>query len=229
MESKNLKKLKTIIFTLFLGTIFGIIFGLFVSRKFTLVPFFRKIMPIESMLIVFLSNSFLATLICYGGIFFSLTEIRVYSFSTYKFFDRFFNPFYNFLGKFSEKIKRLKPMYRSCYFSLFYFPLGCVFLFSFLISSFFSIFISILGFSVLYNLVKLFPHIFLETFVFSFSAFQALVISEKIEKYLFDERVEEYKKMAMKLLKDRKTWKKLLACYSILFFSSILEKIFIEI
>ncbi|MGC8812674.1 MAG: hypothetical protein ACP5O8_03785, partial [Candidatus Aenigmatarchaeota archaeon] len=114
-------------------------------------------------------------------------------------------------------------------FSLFYFPLGCIFLFSFLISSFFSIFLGILGFSILLILIKLFPHILLETFAFSFSAFQALKIKDKLEKYVFEEKLESFKKEARKTLKDKKTWKNMGIVYAILLISAFVEKFFIEL
>ncbi|MEM7825669.1 MAG: hypothetical protein QW412_02315 [Candidatus Aenigmatarchaeota archaeon] len=224
-----LELIKHLFISLALGAFSGVLAGMIVSKIFFLVPFFKKEMPLESFFIIFLSNSFLSTLICYGGIFFCLIEIKVYSFSAYKLFDRIFDPFYNFLGNLSKKIKRLKPMYRSCYFSLFYFPLGCLFLFSFLISTFFSVFINLLGLSVFPSLTKLFPHIFLETLVFSFSAFQALKIERKLEIFLFKERIKEVKKESLRLLKDMKIWRGLFICYVILLFSTFVEKFFVEL
>ncbi len=225
MDKKTLEIIKLLIFSLILGIFAGALIGSIIPKIFSLFPFFREEMSIETMIIIFLSNSFLATLICYGGLLFSLAETKVYSFSLYHFFDKVFDPFYSFLSRFSKKMKKLKPMYRSCYFSLFYFSLGCIFLFAFLISSFFSIFLNILGFSVFPNLVKLFPHILLETFCFSFSAFHALKIKNRLEKYLFEKKLAEFKKEARKILKDGNIKKNLLVVYALLLISAFVEKV----
>jgi uncharacterized protein YacL len=224
-EKEDFGIIKTLALSLALGIFIGIFAGLIIPKIFFLFPFFREEMPIETMVLIFLSNSFLATLICYGGVLFSLAETKVYSFSFYRFFDKAFDPLYSFLSRFSKKIEKLKPMYRSCYFSLFYFPLGCIFLFSFLISSFFSIFLNILGFSVFPRLIKIFPHILLETFCFSFSAFQGLKIKNKLEKYLFERKLVRFKKEARKILKERRIKKKLLVIYAILLISALVEKL----
>lgn len=224
-EKEDFRIVKILILSLALGAFLGIIVGLIVPKIFLLFPFFKEEMPIETMILIFLSNSFLATLICYGGVLFSLAETKVYPFSFYRFFDKVFDPFYDFLSRFSKKIRKLKPMYRSCYFSLFYFPLGCIFLFFFLISSFFSIFLNILGFSVFPRLIKLFPHVLLETFCFSFSAFQALKINNRLEKYLFEKKLVKFKKEARKALKDRSIKEKLLVVYTLLLISAFVEKI----
>lgn len=228
-DKQTLRIVKFLFLTLLLGILTGISVGVIITKIFFPVPFFRKEMPLESVAIVFISNSFLSTLICYGGVFFSLVEMKAYSFSSYKLFDRIFNPFYNFLSIFSRRIKKLKPMYRSCYFSLFYFPLCCLFLFSFLVSTFFSIFLNSLGLSALTNLVKLFPHIFLETFVFSLSAIQALKIESKLENFLFAGKIKELKRDSLKLLKDTKIWKKLFVWYIVLLISAFVEKFFVEL
>ncbi|MDI6806290.1 MAG: hypothetical protein QMD14_00545, partial [Candidatus Aenigmarchaeota archaeon] len=158
---------KVLIFALIFGILLGTLTGVIISKLFPgMAPYFKKELPITTMILIFLLNSFLATLICYGGILFSLAEVRVYKFSIYRALDVVFDPLYNLLSKISEDMKRLKPMYRSCYLSISYFPIGCIFLFAVIISTYFSIFLSILGFSILSTLLKLLPHLTLETLAF---------------------------------------------------------------
>jgi hypothetical protein len=65
----------------------------------------------------------------------------------------------------------------------------------------------------------------LETFCFSFSAFQALKINNRLEKYLFEKKLVKFKKEARKALKDRSIKEKLLVVYTLLLISAFVEKI----
>ena len=184
-------------------------------------------MPYSTMLGIFLKNSFLVTLICFGGILFSFAELRVYRFSKiYRILDKVFDPFYSFLKSFSKDYKKLKPMYRSCYFSLFYFPIVCIFLFSFLISLYFSTFLFIFGTSTI--LLKLLPHIFLEFLVFLSSAFLAIKIADKLKTFVLQRKIKRFEKEGKKFLLNKKVWIKLSFLYLVLLLSALIEKFFIE-
>ncbi|MDI6798753.1 MAG: stage II sporulation protein M [Candidatus Aenigmarchaeota archaeon] len=215
--------------------IFGIVFGFFGSKVLlaifpNLVPYVKASMPVSTMFEIFFKNSFLATLICFGGLMFSFAEIRVYKFSRiYRAFDKIYDPLYFFLKKLSKNYMKLASMYRSCYFSLFTFPVVCIFLIAFLISLYFFTFLSILGLSSIIILQRLLPHLFLELSVFVFSAKMALDIAEKLEKYIFQKEIRTFEREGKKLFKSREIWKRLFVLYCILFVAAVLEKIFIEI
>jgi hypothetical protein len=99
---------KNLLLALVCGIFLGSSFGVVISSLFRISPYFREELLLVRMIFIFIINSFLATLICYGGILFSLAELKVYKFSIYKFLDAVFNPLYIFLGKISKDIRKLK-------------------------------------------------------------------------------------------------------------------------
>jgi hypothetical protein len=224
-----MKEIKSLISASILGIIFGIIFSKLILLIFPdIFPIYRHILPLPVMFRIFLQNSFLSTLIVFGGIIFSFAELKVYKSSKlYRVLDKILDPLYFFLKLIARKYKKLGPMYRSCYFSLITFPLVCIFLIFFIISFYFSIFI-FLSQSVWF-LLKLLPHILIELLVFSYSAYLALRIAEKLEIYLFEKRITLFYRNGRKLLVDKKTWRKLFVLYFVLLIGAVIEKIFVEL
>lgn len=223
--------IRGLVFSFLFGILFGIAFSkatLFLFPNLTIE--IKTSLPFPTMLGIFLKNSLLVTLICFGGLLFSFTELRVYKFSKiYRTLDRAFDPFYSFLKFFSKDYNRLKPMYRSCHFSLFYFPLVCIFLFSFLISLYFSAFLFLFGASGIITLQKFLPHIFLEFFAFVSSAFAALKIASRLKVFILQRNLRRFEREGRKFLLNKEIWRKLLFLYLILLFSAFVEKFFVEL
>lgn len=223
--------IKKLVLSFLLGFLFGIIFSKVILFLFpSLTIEIKASISFSTMLGIFLKNSFLVTLICFGGILFSFAELRVYRFSKiYRAIDRIFDPFYSFLKSFSKDYKKLKPMYRSCYFSLFYFPLVCIFLFSFLISLHLSAFLFLFGASDMMILQRLLPHIFLESLVFISSSFIALKAAGRLKTSILQRKTKRFEKEAKKFLSDKRVWRKLFFLYTVLLFSAFVEKFFVEL
>lgn len=217
-----------LIIVFILGIIFGSIFSLIFLRIFpNIVPFTRDTMPLTTMFQIFLKNSFLATLICYGGVIFSLIELRLSKFGYfYRIIDRSLDPFYYIIGKIFKEFKKLGRLYRSLYLCPPSFPFVCTFLIGFIISLYFSIFFILteLGPKLL---LRSLPHLTLEVSVFISSANIALEISRPLKKYIFKKQIKEFKRKSVAYLNDKKIWKKLFILYIILLFSSFIEKFFI--
>jgi uncharacterized membrane protein SpoIIM required for sporulation len=94
---------------------------------------------------------------------------------------------------------------------------------------YFSMFLMVLGFSVLPKLLKFLPHLTLETLAFFSAASIGLEFGNKISKFLFERKVEEFDISSRRILKDKNIWKKLLIIYSILLLSAFVEKFFVEL
>lgn len=223
--------IKSLAFSFLFGILFGAIFSKVILFLFpSLTIEIKTSIPFLAMIGIFFKNSFLVTLICFGGVIFSFTELKVYRFSKiYRILDKLFDPFYSFLKFFSKDYRKLGPMYRSCYFSLFYFPLVCVFLFSFLISLYFSTFLFLFGTFGIITLQKLLPHVFLESFVFVSSAFIALKIADKLKAFILQKKMNRFEREAKKFLLDKKVWIRLFILYVVLLFSAFVEKLFVEL
>ena len=222
--------MKPIFFAIFLGILFGILGAKILLFLFPdITPITRNYMPVEMMVMIFLANSFLATLICFGGLLFSLAEIKVYKKSKiYRRIDKLFDPFYSFLGKISKVYKKLNPMYRSCYLSISLFSVVSLFLYFFLISFYFSAFFFILGASSFTILSKLLPHISLEAIVFTSSALLSFDLRKRVEKFLILKKIKEFEEEVKRTLKDKSIWRKLLLLYLILFIAAFLERTFVQ-
>ena len=221
--------MKNLILAFILGVILGIFGSILFLRTFpNLSPTTREYMPLSTMFQIFIMNSFLATLICYGGIIFSLVELKIFKFSgVYRMIDKTFDPLYFILGKISKQYRKLGSLYRTLYFSLSIFSIGCIFLIGFVISFYFWIFFELTDIG-LKLLVKSLPHLILEISVFIASADTAQKISHTLRKHIVQKKVKDFKKESIKLLKNRKIWRKLLILYIILFFSAIIERLFIS-
>ena len=219
---------------LILAFILGILFGILSSTLFIIIfpnvsTFTREYMSLSTMFQIFIMNSFLATLICYGGIFFSLAELKLSKFSrVYKMIDKTVDPLYFVLERVFKKYKKLGSLYRTLYFSLSFFSIGCIFVIAFVISFYFWIFFALtdIGMELL---VKSLPHLILEISVFIISADTAQKISRTLRKYVVQKKVNEFKKESIKLFGNRKIWMKLSILYIILFLSAIIERFFISI
>ncbi|MDI6826256.1 MAG: stage II sporulation protein M [Candidatus Aenigmarchaeota archaeon] len=213
-----------------LGIVFGFLVSLVFLRIFPEVELFtREYMPLEDMLKIFVKNCFLATLICYGGIIFSLVEIKFSKFSrAYELIDKTLDPIYFILRKISEDYKKLGRLYRSLYLCLSTFSIVCIFLIGFVISFYFSIFFLLTEIGVRL-LFKSIPHLFLETTVFIISAWVSLEMSKKLVKYIIKKAVRRFEKECIKFLKSREIWIKLSVLYVILFLSAIIEKFSISL
>jgi len=221
--------MKNLILAFILGVILGILGSTLFLRIFPNVsPITREYMPLSAMFQIFIMNSFLATLICYGGIIFSLVELKVYKFSgVYRMIDKTLDPLYFTLEKIFKQYRKLGSLYRTLYFSLSIFSIGCIFLIGFTISFYFWIFFALtdIGMELL---VKSSPHLILEISVFIASADAAQKISHTLRKYVVQKKVKKFKKESIKLLKDRKIWWRLSILYIILFFSAIIERFFVS-
>lgn len=221
--------MKKLILAFMLGAIFGILGSILVLRMFpNISPFTREFMSLSVMFRTFLMNSFLATLICYGGIFFSLAELKLYKSSRfYKVLDKTVDPLYFTLGRVIKGYRKLDSLYRTLYFSMSIFSIGCMFLVGFLISFHFWIFFTLTDIGT-ELLIKSSPHLILEISVFFVSADIAQKIARSLRKYVVQKKVKKFKKESIKLLKDRKIWRKLSILYIILFFSAIVERFLIS-
>jgi len=220
--------MKILVSAFMLGVIFGILSSILFLIIFPNVSTFtREQMPLSTMFQIFIMNSFLATLICYGGIFFSLAELKLSKFSrVYRMIDKTVDPLYFILERIFKQYKKLGSLYRTLYFSLSFFSIGCIFVIGFLISFYFSIFFKLTDIGI-NLLVKSLPHLILEISVFIISADTAQKISHTLRKYVIQKKVKEFKKESIKLLKNRKIWMKLSILYFVLFFSAIIERFFI--
>jgi hypothetical protein len=186
-------------------------------------------LPLQEMLRIFIFNSFLATLIVFGGTAFSLIELRFHSCNrAYKALDRTVNPLYFILKRISPGYEKLGPLWRSLYLAL-SFPLICMFLIAFTISLYLTAIMLLLGPQGLEFSLKLIPHISLEVAAFSYAAKTILDNSLKLKKPILQKSVASFKNEAKKILGSRKIWKRLLLLYSILLLAAVLEKFFVEL
>jgi len=235
--------MKNLILAFILGIIFGVLASSVAVRTFpSISPFTRDYMAIQTMFKIFLMNCFLATLICYGGVAFSLGELKLYkSHRVYTILDRTLDPFYFLLDKIfagykadhkpdgtNDTIgiyKKLGSLHRTLYFSISIFSIGCIFLIGFLISFYFWVFFMLTD--IWPNLlIKSLPHLTLEVSVFFASASIAQQMSSTLREHIVQKKIEKFKAESIKLLKDKKIWRTLVILYIVLFFSAFVERFF---
>lgn len=207
------------------GAILGVTHQIFFQPQF----FLTNSLPFQEMLGIFVFNSFLATLIVFGGPVFSLIELKFYSRKkAYKSLDRTVGPIYFILKRISPSYDKLGPFWRSLYLAL-AFPLICLFLITFTISFYLTSLIIQQGIQGLNISLKLVPHISLEILAFSCAAKIFLDNSLGLKKAILQKSTDSFKKEAKKISRSRRIWIRLLFLYFLLFVAAVLEKFFIEI
>ena len=215
--------------TLIYGIASGAILGITLQTFFLESQFFLAYsLPFQETLKIFIFNSFLASMIVFGGTIFSLIELRFYSHKAYKTLDKTVNPLYFILKRISPGYEKLGPLWRSLYLAM-SFPLICIFLIAFTISFYLTLIIFLLGLQGLEFSLKLILHISLEIFVFSYAAKTILDNSFTLKKSIVQKNIDSFKNESKKILRSRKIWKRLLVLYSLLFLAAVLEKYFVEL
>ncbi|MBI4175820.1 MAG: hypothetical protein HY518_01335 [Candidatus Aenigmarchaeota archaeon] len=221
--------MKVILYAIAIGILLGSAVGVALSVSFPgLQPVVNSGIALEDTGLIFIKNALLVTLIAFGGIIFSLLEIRFHkSRKAYYALDRTVSPLYSVLGRFCPAYRSLGLFYRSIYLSLKAFPAICIFLVFFTISLYFAVFLLLLegAASLLFNLV---PHIALELYAFASSAALALQFSAPLRKRVMAKDIEGFWLEAKEMLVSRGVWWRMAWLYFVLLAAAFMELVFIS-